>query len=223
MFNKNQSTFTISGASCQTKWVLQGIISRASFRRQPLSGQGSFTVMSLRICYNFAKKRGIGKKIILTIHALMLEDHADVVAGDFKGAAWRRDSSNSISIIEEAFADCALPMPPGSSPLWGPEAVPGMWADVCGLLKRPDSHERWKVRQHGAFSIPHEALGIHQTHQSCHHEVWLHLDFVERRSVQSHHEKHNRRILLKERSAPHSCNKEKGHISEDVSDHSLSS
>ena len=163
MFNKNQSTFTISGASCQTKWVLQGIVSRASFRRQPLSGQGSFTVMSLRICYNFAKKRGIGKKMILTIRALMLEDHADVVAGDFKGAAWRRDSSNSISIIEEAFADCALPMPPGSPPLWGPEAVPGMWADVCGFLKRPDSHERWKVRQHDAFSIPHEALGIRQT------------------------------------------------------------
>ena len=38
------------------------------------------------------------------------------------------------------------------------------------------------------FSIPHEALGIRQTQQSCHQEVWVHLDFVERRSVQSHHE-----------------------------------
>ena len=88
-------------------------MSRASFRRQPLSGQGSFTVMSLRMYNNFAKKRGIGKKIILIIRALMLQDHVDVVAGDFNGAAWRRDSSNSISIIEEPFADFALPMPPG--------------------------------------------------------------------------------------------------------------
>ena len=126
----------------------------------------------------------------------MLEEHVDVVAGDLNGAAWRRDNSNSISITEEAFADCALPMPPGSTPLWGPGAVPGTWADVCGFLKLPDSDGRWKVRQHGAFSIPHEALGIRETDQSCHHEVWLHLDFVAGRSAQSHHERHDRRIIL---------------------------
>ena len=43
----------------------------------------------------------------------------------------------------------------------GPSAVPGAWADVCMFLKPPDSHERWKVRIHGALSIHHEALGIH--------------------------------------------------------------
>ena len=107
----------------------------------------------------------------------------DVVAGDFNGAAWRRDNSNSISIIEEAFADCALPMPPGPTPLCGPGAVPGKWADVYGFLNSPDFDGQWKVRQHGAFSIPHEALGIRPTDQSCHHEVCLHLGFVERRSV----------------------------------------
>ena len=30
------------------------------------------------------------------------------------------------------------------------------------------------------FLVRHEALGIGQTDQSCHHEVWLHLDFVDR-------------------------------------------
>ena len=94
-------------------WIIQGVLSRASFRRQPPGGQISFTVMSLHIKHNFAKKRGIGKKPILTTFAVMLEEHVNVVAGDFNGAAWRRDNSNSISIIEEAFADCALPMPPG--------------------------------------------------------------------------------------------------------------
>ena len=64
------------------------------------------------------------------------------------------------------------------------------------------------VRQHGAFPIPHEALGIRQTDQSCHHEVWLHMDFVERRNGQAHREKHEeRRLLLKERSAPYNYNK----------------
>ena len=42
----------------------------------------------------------------------------------------------------------------------------------------------------------HEALGIRQTDQSCHHEVWLQLDFVERGSVQSHQEKHDRRRTI---------------------------
>ena len=89
--------------------------------------------------------------------------------------------------------------------------------------KPPDSDERWKVRQHGAFSIPHEAPGIRQTDQSCHNEVWLHLDFVEWRSAQSHHAKHDRRILFKERSALYHYGKQKGHISDVTSHHSLSS
>ena len=81
--------------------------------------------MSLHINDKYAKKRGIGKKLILTIRAMMLDGKMDLVAGDFNGAAWRRDNSNNISIIEEAFADCALPMPPGRTPLWGPGAISG--------------------------------------------------------------------------------------------------
>ena len=51
--------------------VLQGVVSRASFRRQPPGGQKFFTVMSLHINNNYAKKRGIGKKLLLTIRAIM--------------------------------------------------------------------------------------------------------------------------------------------------------
>ena len=51
---------------------LQGVLSRASFRRQPLSGQKTFTVLSLHVSNIYAKKRGIGKKLILTIRAVML-------------------------------------------------------------------------------------------------------------------------------------------------------
>ena len=184
-------------------WVSQGVLSRASFRRQPLSGQKTFTVLSLHISDIYAKKRGIGKKLILTIRAVMLDEKVDFVAGDFNGAAWRCDNRNNISTIEEAFAGCALPMPPGPTPLWGPGSIPGKRADVCGFLMPPESDRHWKVRLHGAFSILHAALGIRPTDQSSHHEAWLHLDFVGWRDEQLHCETYDRRILLKERSAPY--------------------
>ena len=52
---------------------------------------------------------------------------------------------------------------------------------------------------HGAFSIPRKVLGLRPNDQSCHHGTWIHLEFVDWRSTQSHHEEHDRRILLKER------------------------
>ena len=110
----NPFTFTTSGAYCRIKWLkeiqagfLQGVLSRASFRRPPTSGQKTFTVLSLHIINSYAKKRGIRKKLIFPIRAVMLDEKVGLVAGDFNGAAWRRDNSNNISIIEEAFADCA--------------------------------------------------------------------------------------------------------------------
>ena len=170
-------------------WVLQGVLSRASFRRQPLNDQKTFTVLSLHINDVYAEKRGIGKKLILTIRAVMLGENVDLVAGDFNGAAWRRDNSNNFSIIEEAFADCALPMPPGSTPLWRPGSIPGNWADVCGFLEPPESDRQWKVRLHGALSIHRDVLGLRPSDESCHHETWLHLDFVGRHDIQPQREK----------------------------------
>ena len=48
----------------------------------------------LHISNVYAKKRGIGKKFILAIHAVMLDENVDLVAGDFNGAAWRCDNRN---------------------------------------------------------------------------------------------------------------------------------
>ena len=74
-------------------------------------------------------------------------------------------------------------MPPGPTPLCGPGAVPGDWGDVCGFLKPLDPYERWKIRQHGAFSIHHDARGLRPKDQSYHHEVWLHLAFVDQAAL----------------------------------------
>ena len=53
----------------------------------------------------------------------MLDEKVNLVAVDFNGVAWRCDNVNNISTIEEAFADCALPMPPGPTPLRCPESI----------------------------------------------------------------------------------------------------
>ena len=148
----------IPGANClmmegDPVWVLQGVLSRASFCRPPISGQKTWTVLSLHISNIFDKKRCIAKKLTFTIRAIMIGQHIDLVAGDFNGTAWRCSNRNNISTIQEAFADCALPTPPGPTPLWRPGPIPNNWADVCVFLEPPESDRYWKVRLHGAFSI----------------------------------------------------------------------
>ena len=101
-------------------WVLQGVLSRASFRRAAVSGQKFFTVLSLHISNTCAKKKGIARKLILSLRAIVISQEVDLVAGDFNGTAWRYRSRDNLSTIDEAFSDCALPTPPGSTPLWRP-------------------------------------------------------------------------------------------------------
>ena len=92
-------------------WVMQGVLSRASFCRSPVSGKKYFAVLSLQISNIYAKKKGIAKKLILTLHAILISQEVDLVAGDFNGTAWRCRSNDNLSTIDEAFTDCALPTP----------------------------------------------------------------------------------------------------------------
>ena len=184
------STFMTQGEICPIKsWkenrdgFLQGVLSRAIFRRPPTSGQVTFTVLSLHVSNICAKKKGIAKKLILPLRAIMISQEVDLVAGDFNGIAWRFRSRNHNSTLDEAFMDRILPTPPGPTPLWGPGSILNNWADVCGFLKPPGSQRFWKVRMHGAFSISHKVLGLRPNDQSCHHETWLHLDFVDWRNT----------------------------------------
>ena len=80
-------------------WVLQGVLSRAIFRRPPVSGQKYFTVSSLHISHIYVKKRGIAKKLILTLRAIMISQVVDLVAGDFNGTAWRCRSRDNLSLL----------------------------------------------------------------------------------------------------------------------------
>ena len=99
--------------------VIQGVLSRVFFFGDNLpAAKKSFTVISVHIHNNCAKKRGIGKKLLLTFRAMMLDEMVDLVAGDFSGAAWRRTTcASTLSIIGGTFADCDLLLPPGTTPL----------------------------------------------------------------------------------------------------------
>ena len=90
--------------------------------------------------------------------SIMISQEVDLVAGDFNGTAWRCRRRDNLSTIDEAFSDCALPTPPGPTPLWGPGSIPNNWADVCGFLKPPGSQRFWRVNKHAAFSIPRKLL-----------------------------------------------------------------
>ena len=111
------------------------------------------------------------KKLHLTIRAVMLDEHVDLVAGDFNGAASRRQTSNgNLSIFEEAFADSDSRCLHTVVRL----TCSARWLGRRLRISRPrNSHERWKVRQHGAFSIFHHALGLRRK------EVWIHLASVD--------------------------------------------
>ena len=199
--------------------VLQGVLSRASFRRAAVSGQKFFTVLSLHISNIHARKKGIAKKFIQTLRAIMISQEVDLVARDFNGTAWRCRTRDNLSTIDEAFADCALPTPLGPTPLWEPGSIPNNWADVCGFLNpSPGSQRFWKVSNHGAFSILRNALGLRPNDQSCHHETCLHSHFVDWNNKWSHQVYCNWNIRLLERPAGSTCGTQKRNISEVMSD-----
>ena len=102
--------------------------------------------MSLHINKNYAKKRGISKKLLLSIRAVMLAEQVDLVAGDFNGTAWRRQTNTgNLSIIEEAFADTDLPMPPGPTPLWGPRGQCQVLGQTFAVFSSPESTSAWSL------------------------------------------------------------------------------
>ena len=205
-------------------WVMQGVLSRAIFRRPPVSGQKYFTVSSLHISNILVKKKGIAKKLFLTLRAIMIFQVVDLVASDFNGTAWRSRSRNNLSTTDEPFTDCASPTPPGPTPLWGHGSILDNWSDVCGFLKPHVSHRFWKVHKHGALSTPRKTLGLRPNDQSCHHETWLHLYFVDwsKPSALRGMENASKATMKTDLQLVHTGTK-KRRVGEVMSDHPLSS
>ena len=114
----------------ESGWAMQGVVSKAAFRRQPRHGSCLCT-STTTLPKSAPSGRSFFSKFALSCR---------MSTGDFNGASWRQSSGNSPQ---------PTPMPPAPAPLWCPGAVPGEWADVCGLIKLPNSHDVWKIRLHG--------------------------------------------------------------------------
>ena len=116
-------------------WEMQGILYRASFRRPPLSGQEFCTVLSLHLSNIYAPKKSVAKKkMILTTRPMMIGYQIDVLAGDHNGTAWRCSFRDNIGTIDEAFADCTLPTPPGPTRCGDPDRSPTTGETSVGSL-----------------------------------------------------------------------------------------
>ena len=179
-------------------WVLQDVVSHASFSYQTV-----FTVLSLHINSVYVKKRGIAKNIIQAVRAPMISQDIDLIADDFNCAAWRCRSRDNLSFIDETFADCPLSAPPGTTPL-RPSRTIGR--TFVGFLKSPVS-----------------ALGLRVNDQSCHHETWLHLQFVDWSNQWNNQIHYNGNISLKKRPASSGNISPKRNIREVLSNDLLSS
>ena len=84
-----------------------------------------------------------------------------------------------------------------SNATWGPGAVPGERTDVCGF-----GNPRTLVENGRS---PRETLGLRPKDQSCHHEVWLHLDLVGNQSSGSSSKKGPAHTRLTRRKADTGC------------------
>ena len=98
-------------------WVLHGVVSRASFRRPPVS---TFRCCLYILVTFMPRKKVLSRKSSKPFLAIMTSQDVDLVAGDFNGTAWRCRSRDNLRTIDEVFADCALPTPP-------PPTIVGTW------------------------------------------------------------------------------------------------
>ena len=192
----------------ESGWVIQGVFSRASFRRQP-HGLLFFTVMSLHINNNYAKKRGIGKKLLLTIGAMMLDEQVDLVAatgllGDAPPMPTTSVSSKKLS--PTVTFRCLLA--PHRCRVRGGCRVRGQTCVGFSSLRTPMSVGEYGNIAHSPFTTKLWAFDK-PTRAAITRYVWLHMDFVQQHNGHVHRERHERRLLLKERSAPYNYSKSK--------------
>ena len=205
-------------------WVTQGVLSRASFRRSAVSGQRYFTVLSLHISNIYAKKKGIAKKIIQTLRAVMISQEVDLKLQVISLARRGVVAAETIAVPLRKpllIVPCLRHWAPHHYGDLDPSRTTGL--TYVDFSNPPALSASGRSTSMVPFSIPWQALGLRPNDQSCHHETWLHLHFVDWNNKGNHQAYHNRNIRLKERPASSGNGAQKRHISDVMSDHSLSS
>ena len=112
--------------------------------------------------------------------------------------------------------------PKKSGTLVGTRIHPEQLGRRLWISQTTSSQRFWKVSMVHFPSLG-KTLGLRPNDQSCHHETWLHLPFVDWNNKWSNQAYHNGNIHFKERPAGSSFGTRKRNISNVMSDHSLSS
>ena len=186
----------------ESGWVLQGVISRASGRRQPRDGKSSFTVMSLHINNNHAKKRCIGKKLLLTVRAEMLKEDVDLDAGTSPGLLGVANAATDVSVLSKKLSPIQIYRCHRTSHHCGAQEQ----YQVNGLTYAGFSSLETLMKDGKYVSMVHSPFLT--TLWACHHEVWLHLAFVNHHGDVVLRERHEHRLPLKERTSPYNPTRE---------------
>ena len=114
----------------QSAWVLQDVISRASFQRIPRNGKSYFTMMSLHINYNFAKMRGQS-----VLQCYKSKSTWWLVTSMVPHGANRAVILDPSALLEKRWSIRTYLCHPAPHRCGGPGGVPGEWSDVCGFLE----------------------------------------------------------------------------------------
>ena len=84
--------FKLADVACFVGWAFEAVGSRLRFRclRNPRNCKSSCIVVSLHCQNAVAEKRSIALNVLLAVRTAMVQDDADIVAADLKGASWQR-------------------------------------------------------------------------------------------------------------------------------------
>ena len=168
--------FKLADVACFVGWAFEAVGSRLRFRclRDPRNCKSSCIVVSLHCQNAVAEKRSIALNVLLAVRTAMVQDDADIVAADLRGASWRRKGGTDQPfdrIREVAFKKtqgflCHLALH-----FCGVLEECQVKGQTCGLLVRPPmSQSEWLSRKHQHLKKHRQDSGLTHAHQTCHHQ-----------------------------------------------------
>ena len=174
-------------------WAVEGMVVTGKFRRAPDPSCSYFTVASVHISNEYAKRRSVCSALLLLTRDLCMKLGAVILSGDFNKGAQRELASSAPTSVgslrsRPPSATLYVPWPTsGVTPLWGPggELQGCLWPEWCGFVVLPESQRHWLIMRHGSINVVPATIGLKTTDQTWHYEQWPRLKFAgrKRRSV----------------------------------------
>ena len=154
--------FTSLARTGMPHWAVEGMVVSGKCRRAPDPSCSHFTVASIHIDKECAKRRSVCIAFLCLIRDLSSKLSAAIVTCDFdkigdrKLPAGASDCQRRISPLQAAFNHANIPWPTSGATLpCSPYGEPrgGTWLDCCGFVVLPDlQSQRLRIR-HGSINV----------------------------------------------------------------------